>query len=181
MHRICQDLSLMRGHGIAFEKVAVNVSPRELVHGNTIVNGICQILKDAGEARSLFQFELTENALMDEKGSSVLEAFRRAGFSLAIDDFGSGYSSLGYLKRFQVGTLKIDRQFVQQLPHDSEDAAIVKAVIQMSKALSIKVVAEGVETQEQADFLSTHGCDILQGFFISRPLSTEQLIEYMRC
>ena len=171
----------MRGHGIAFEKVAVNVSPRELVHGNTIVNGICQILKDAGEARSLFQFELTENALMDEKGSSVLEAFRRAGFSLAIDDFGSGYSSLGYLKRFQVGTLKIDRQFVQQLPHDSEDAAIVKAVIQMSKALSIKVVAEGVETQEQADFLSTHGCDILQGFFISRPLSTEQLIEYMRC
>ena len=180
MQRICLDLSLMRGHGIGFEKVAVNVSPRELIHGNTIVDGICQTVKNAGESRSLFQFELTESALMDEKGSNVLMAFHRAGFSLAIDDFGSGYSSLGYLKRFQVDTLKIDRQFVQQLPHGSEDAAIVKAVIQMSKALGIKVVAEGVETQEQAEFLSENECDILQGYFISRPLPAEQLIKYMQ-
>lgn len=178
--RICRDLAEMRACGIDIPKVAVNVSPRELTRGTGIVEGICRTLAEFDESISRFQFELTENALMDERGSEVLDAFRAAGFTLAIDDFGSGYSSLGYLKRFHVSTLKIDRQFVELLPGDTEDAAIVSAVIQMSGALGISVVAEGVETEAQADFLATHGCDILQGFLISRPIPPQELVDYIR-
>lgn len=177
--QICRDLAEMRANGIELSKVAVNVSPRELTRGTGIVEGICKTLEEFGENVSRFQFELTENALMDEKGSEVLDAFRAAGFSLAIDDFGSGYSSLGYLKRFHVSTLKIDQQFVQLLPGDAEDGAIVSAVIQMSKALGITVVAEGVETEAQAAFLAAHGCDILQGFLISRPIPPRELEAYI--
>lgn len=180
IRRICQDLAEMRRCGIDIPKVAVNVSPRELTRGPGIVNDICQTLAEFGEEADRFQFELTENALMDERGSEVLDAFHQAGFSLAIDDFGSGYSSLGYLKRFQVSTLKIDRQFVRLLPEDAEDAAIVSAVIQMSGALGISVVAEGVETEAQATCLAEFGCDTLQGFLISRPISPGELIAYVK-
>lgn len=178
--RVCRDLAELRGLGIEIPKVAINVSPRQLTRGYNIVGEICQTLVGFGERIGRFQFEVTENALMDENGSEVLDAFRDAGFSLAIDDFGSGYSSLGYLKRFQVSVLKIDQQFVQQLPGDVEDAAIVSAVIQMAKALGITVVAEGVETAAQSAFLSEHGCDILQGYLISRPIAPQQLIEFIR-
>ena len=180
LKRVCRDLAELRGLGIEIPKVAINVSPRELTRGYNIVGEICQTLVSFGERIGRFQFEVTENALMDENGADVLDAFRDAGFSLAIDDFGSGYSSLGYLKRFQVSSLKIDQQFVQQLPGDVEDAAIVTAVIQMSKALGITVVAEGVETAAQAAFLAEHGCDILQGYLISRPIAPQQLIEFIR-
>ena len=178
--RVCRDLAELRGLGIEIPKVAINVSPRQLTRGYNIVGEICQTLVGFGERIGRFQFEVTENALMDDSGADVLDAFRDAGFSLAIDDFGSGYSSLGYLKRFQVSVLKIDQQFVQQLPDDTEDAAIVSAVIQMAKALGITVVAEGVETEAQSAFLSEHGCDILQGYLISRPIAPQQLIEFIR-
>ena len=177
--RVCKDLAELKRAGIDLPKVAVNVSPRELTHGDAIVDGICGIIERYGLSRDCFQFEVTENALMNDQGSDVLDAFRTAGFSLAIDDFGSGYSSLGYLKRFRVSTLKIDRQFVQNLPHDSDDAAIVSAVIQMSRALGISVVAEGVETEQQAGFLAEHGCDTLQGFLISRPIPPAELIAFV--
>jgi len=180
IRQICRDLAEMRTCGIDIQKVAVNVSPRELTRGTGIVEGICRTLAEFDESISRFQFELTENALMDERGSEVLDAFRTAGFTLAIDDFGSGYSSLGYLKRFHVSTLKIDRQFVELLPGDAEDAAIVSAVIQMSGALGISVVAEGVETEAQADFLATHGCDILQGYLVSRPIPPQELVAFIK-
>jgi len=178
--RVCRDLAELRGLGIEIPKVAINVSPRQLTRGYNIVAEICQTLVRFGERVGRFQFEVTENALMDDNGAAVLDAFRDAGFSLAIDDFGSGYSSLGYLKRFQVSALKIDQQFVQRLPDDTEDAAIVSAVIQMSKALGITIVAEGVETEAQSAFLAAHGCDILQGYLISRPIAPQQLIEFIR-
>ena len=178
--RVCRDLAELRGLGVEIQKVAINVSPRQLTRGYNIVGEICQTLVSFGERVGRFQFEVTENALMDDNGSEVLDAFRDAGFSLAIDDFGSGYSSLGYLKRFQVGALKIDRQFVERLPDDAEDGAIVSAVIQMSKALGITVVAEGVETEAQSAFLAAHGCDILQGYLISRPIAPQQLVEFIR-
>ena len=104
----------------------------------------------------------------------------QAGLTLAIDDFGSGYSSLGYLKRFNVSTLKIDRQFIQPLPDNEEDAAIVTAVIQMSSTLGIKVVAEGVETDAQADFLAQHGCDTLQGFLTGRPMPISEVARVIK-
>ncbi len=178
--RVCRDLAAMRKTGVELDKVAINVSPRELMRGNAIVENACAKIQQFGEDVNRFQFEITENALMAERGSEVLGAFQHAGFSLAIDDFGTGYSSLGYLKRFQVSALKIDQSFVQRLPYDSDDATIVSAVIQMSKALGIKIVAEGVETEQQASFLSSLGCDVLQGYLISRPLPPEALVEFIR-
>lgn len=180
INRICQDLAEMRQSGIELPKVAINVSPREMTRGTAIVGNACLTLTAFGESVERFQFEITENALIDENASDVLKAFHDAGFTLAIDDFGTGYSSLGYLKRFQVSTLKIDQQFVKHLPDDSEDATIVSAVIQMAKALGITVVAEGVETQAQAEFLTTHGCDILQGYYIGRPVPLQELVAYIQ-
>ena len=180
IRRICLDLAQLRSAGIEIPKVAVNVSPRELTRGRKVVEDICQTLQEFDENVTRFQFEVTENALMDEHGSEVLDAFRTAGFTLAIDDFGSGYSSLGYLKRFHVSTLKIDRQFIDLLPDDTENAAIVTAVIDMAKALGIRVVAEGVETESQAAFLTQRGCDTLQGFLLSRPIPPDQLAAFAR-
>ena len=180
IQRVCSDLSWLRQLGIDIDKVAINVSPRELIRGNAIVDNACRTIRQFGEKIDRFQFEITENALMAEGGAAVLDAFRVAGFSLAIDDFGTGYSSLGYLKRIQVETLKIDQSFIKRLPDDSDDAAIVSAVIQMARALGINTVAEGVETEEQAIFLASHGCDVLQGYLVSRPLPREDLPAFVK-
>lgn len=150
--RICEDLAMLRASGIELPKVSINLSPRELKEGQTVVDTIRQTLERFGEKIEHFQFEVTENALMTDNGPATLDALRQAGFTLAIDDFGSGYSSLGYLKRFQVGSLKIDRQFIERLPADEEDAAIVTAVIQMSAALGIQVVAEGWKPRRKQRF-----------------------------
>ena len=178
--RVCQDLAVMRAAGVELPKVAVNVSPRQLTRGAGMVDKVCRTLRDYGEPVGRFEFELTENALMDENGAVVIDAFRAAGFALAIDDFGTGYSSLGYLKRFQVSKLKIDRRFIRELPDNADDAAIVSAVIRMAWALNIKVVAEGVETEAQARFLQAHGCDILQGYLLGRPMPPAALAAYVR-
>jgi len=180
LSRVCQDLAEMRAAGVDIQKVAVNVSPRELRRGAGVVEEICRTLENYGEPAGRFEFELTESTLMDENGAVVLDAFRAAGFTLAIDDFGTGYSSLGYLKRFQVSKLKIDQRFVRELPDNADDAAIVSAVIQMAWALNIRVVAEGVETEAQARFLQARGCDMLQGFLLGRPMSPAQLVAYAR-
>ena len=127
----------------------------------------------------MFELELTENALMEDGGAAVLGAFKAAGFMLSIDDFGTGYSSLGYLKRFHVSSLKIDQSFVRGLPQDDENAAIVSAVVKMAIALNIQVVAEGVETEAQAEFLRSCGCHILQGYLLGYPLSPIQFVDFM--
>lgn len=180
LNHVCEDLGVLRAAGIDVPKVSVNLSPRELREGRAVVDSICRVLKHFGEKTEHFQFEVTENALLTDNGPSALDALRDEGFALAIDDFGSGYSSLGYLKRFQVTALKIDRQFIEQLPADEEDAAIVTAIIQMSAALGIKVVAEGVETEDQARFLDKHGCDVLQGYLTGRPMPPNELIAFIR-
>ncbi len=176
--QVCRDLQLMRAGGLELPKVAVNVSPRQLQRGPGVVESFERTLLQYGEPVERFEFELTENALMEEGGSVVLEAFRAAGFSLSIDDFGTGYSSLGYLKRFQVAALKIDRSFVNGLPSDGENAAIVSAVIQMARALNIMVVAEGVETEAQVEFLCACGCHVLQGYLLGRPMPAAELVRY---
>ncbi|MDD5335886.1 MAG: EAL domain-containing protein [Rhodoferax sp.] len=180
LSQVCRDLALMRAGAVELPKVSVNFSPRQLLSGSGVVQRFCETLVLFGEPVGRFEFELTESALMEEGGSVVLEAFHAAGFSLSIDDFGTGYSSLGYLKRFRVGELKIDQSFVRDLPTDGENAAIVTAVVQMSRALNIKVVAEGVETQEQAQFLQACGCHVLQGYLLGRPMSPADLVTYVQ-
>lgn len=179
LNQVCRDLADLRASGVDLPKVSVNVSPRQLLRGSSVVARFCETLVRFAEPVSRFEFELTESALMEEGGSAVLDAFHTAGFSLSIDDFGTGYSSLGYLKRFRVTALKIDQSFVRDLPMDRENAAIVTAVIQMSRALNLKVVAEGVETQAQAEFLSDCGCHILQGYLLGRPMPPAALVAYV--
>jgi len=105
---------------------------------------------------------------------------REMGVTLSVDDFGTGYSSLSYLKRFPISTLKIDKSFVQDVPGDDEDVAIVSAIIRMAHALKLDVVAEGVETAEQQQFLHKQGCQIVQGFLFSRPLNADECGKFLR-
>lgn len=177
--QVCRDLAFFRERGVRLPRVALNVSPRQLLRGDSVVRSFQETLAQFGESAALFELELTENALMEDSGASVLGAFRDAGFMLSIDDFGTGYSSLGYLKRFQVASLKIDQSFVKGLPQDEENAAIVAAVVKMAIALNIKVVAEGVETEAQADFLRSCGCHILQGYLLGHPLSPIEFVDFM--
>lgn len=180
LHRVCRDLADLRAQGLELPRVSINVSTYQLLRGSGLVQRFCETIQGFGEPFDRFEFELTESALMDNDGAAVLDAFHSAGFSLSIDDFGTGYSSFGYLKRFRVSELKIDQGFVRGLPDDSENAAIVRAVIEMARALSLKVVAEGVETQAQADFLRTCGCDTLQGYLLGRPMPPAALASYVR-
>ena len=110
-----------------------------------------------------------------ERAVTILSRLRDLGIAVSIDDFGTGYSSLGYLKRFPIDNVKVDRSFIKDLPHDADDAAITRAVIAMARSLRIRVVAEGVETLEQLDFLRAHECDECQGFFLSHPLPADEL------
>jgi EAL domain-containing protein (putative c-di-GMP-specific phosphodiesterase class I) len=110
----------------------------------------------------------------------VLRQLKDMGIEVAIDDFGTGYSSLSYLKRFPIGCVKIDRSFVRDVVNSPEDAGIVDAIVAMARQLRFRVVAEGVETGEQADFLHRHGCDQIQGYLVSRPQPADQLVEWLR-
>ena len=130
----------------------------------------------------LLELELTENMMMQnaERAGKVLAAIKQLGVRLAIDDFGVGYSSLANLKRFPIDTLKVDRSFIRDIPQDSEDKAITRAIIAMGKSLNLTVVAEGVETLKQETFLREHGCDETQGYYFSKPIAGDQFAELLR-
>jgi len=155
-------------------RVSVNLSGYQLRQGK-IVSLVRQVLGETGLAPQLLELELTESQLLDsvEHIISTFQQLHELGVKLAIDDFGTGYSSLSYLKRFPVDYVKIDQAFIRGLQEGSQDAAIIRAIIAMAKSLGLKVVAEGVETQEQLAFLHEHGCDEAQGYLISRPLDAQ--------
>ncbi|MBF0234299.1 MAG: EAL domain-containing protein, partial [Desulfamplus sp.] len=126
--------------------------------------------------------ELTESMLFDniERNIAFMEDLKNLGISLSIDDFGTGYSSLSYLKSFPVNTLKIDRSFVMDIPEDKDDMAITSTIISMAHSLGLEVVAEGVETRIQADFLRARGCTCVQGYLFSPPVPEEKLLELLK-
>lgn len=174
--RACIAAKRWQEAGASGFRIAVNLSPRQFAQ-NGLATDVINILDDAGLAPDCLELEITESMVMDnpERSAAILQELRDAGIKLAIDDFGTGYSSLGYLKRFPVDTLKIDRSFIKDVPADQDDVAITHAVIAMGRSLRLTVVAEGVETTEQADFLKTHNCDLMQGYLISRPLPAEEM------
>jgi diguanylate cyclase (GGDEF)-like protein/PAS domain S-box-containing protein len=154
--------------------VAVNLSARQLRDAD-VVGTVLRALEESGLPPALLELELTESMLMHDAAGVLrtLTALKHAGVSLAIDDFGTGYSSLGYLKRFPLDYLKVDRSFVSDISHDTNDAAIVRTIIAMAHSLGIEVIAEGVETSAQLEFLQREGCDQVQGYFFSKPLPAE--------
>lgn len=156
--------------------VSVNVSARQFQEKDW-VERVAAALEESGLEARYLELELTESLIMEDVQQAVetMHRLEKLGVHLAIDDFGTGYSSLSSLKRFPVGRLKIDRSFVTDLPGDGDDAAIAKAIISLARTLQLRVIAEGVETREQVDFLREAGCDEIQGYYLSRPIDARAL------
>jgi diguanylate cyclase (GGDEF)-like protein len=167
----CEQLAAWDRLGLPPLSLAVNLSARQFRHLY-----LASLIEDSLRMHQIdpqrLEIELTESLLMEDNESTraMLASFRRLGVRLAIDDFGTGHSSLSYIRRFSIDTLKIDRSFVQSLPDNSEDTAICSAVIALGRNMKMNVVAEGVETMEQAQVLRELGCDEVQGWWISRPM-----------
>ncbi|MCP3463803.1 GAF domain-containing protein [Bradyrhizobium sp. CCGUVB23] len=177
----CAQAMAWQRRGLLPLSMAVNLSPRQFADEH-LLQDVDEALAASGMSPVLLQLEVTESMMMRNVGRAlkVLDAIQSRGIRLAIDDFGTGYSSMSLMKHFPIDTIKIDRSFVRDLPHDSEDQAIAQAIISMGKALGMTVVAEGVENAEQEAFLRTHGCDEMQGYLIAKPLPARQMAELLR-
>jgi diguanylate cyclase (GGDEF)-like protein len=180
MRRACLQLRSWLDAGLSPVPIAVNVSGGELAD-SVLLEKVTGNLEESRIPPHLLKLEITEDTLASgsEGTTAHLQELRRLGITLAIDDFGTGYSSLSYLKLFPVDTLKIDRSFVKDLPGDVNGAAIVSGIIALGHSLKLTVIAEGVETQEQRDFLRREGCDIMQGYLLSKPLPVEELEKWI--
>ena len=161
--------------------MAVNLSPRQFIDEG-LLSDLGTLLQETGINPELLELEITESMVMGniERAAMKLSAIKQLGVRFALDDFGTGYSSLAQIKRFPIDTLKVDRSFIQHVPENTEDTAMMEAIITMGKALKLTVVAEGVETSAQQTFLATHNCDEMQGYFFSRPISPEQFADLLR-
>jgi diguanylate cyclase (GGDEF)-like protein/PAS domain S-box-containing protein len=162
-------------------RVAVNLSLRQLMD-DKLLEDIKAALDDSGMAPNLLELEITESMVMykPERLIEVLTKIKNMGVRLALDDFGTGYSSLAQIKQFPIDTLKVDRSFIRNLSQNSEHKAIIEAIIAMGKTLSLNVVAEGVETMAQDEFLREHVCDEMQGFYFSKPVAPDQFTDLLR-
>jgi diguanylate cyclase (GGDEF)-like protein/PAS domain S-box-containing protein len=181
LHAACRQVRAWRDAGCAVPRCAVNLSARQLV-SETLVDEVAAALRSTRLDADALEVEITESVLMadPERANRTLQGLHALGVHIAIDDFGTGYSSLAYLKRFPAQTVKIDRSFVSGLPDDRDDAAITQAVVAMAHSLALEVVAEGVETDAQLDFLRRLGCDGAQGYLIGRPMPAAQLQQRLR-
>src|SRR5256886_13942313 len=177
----CAQNMAWQRRGLRAVSMAVNLSPRQFADAH-LLRDIDQALAASGMSPVLLQLEVTESMVMRNvaRAIRVLDAIQNRGIRLAIDDFGTGYSSISLMKQFPIDTIKIDRSFVRDLAEDPEDQAIAQAIISMGKALGMTVVAEGVETVEQQDFLREHGCDEMQGYLFSKPLPAKQMADLLR-
>jgi EAL domain-containing protein (putative c-di-GMP-specific phosphodiesterase class I) len=171
----CRQLAAWKVKGLQIGVMAVNVSAQEF-RDHRLLESLQRALGQSGIAPSELEIEITESVLMSETETSqrIIERMRELGVGIGIDDFGTGYSSLSYLKRLRPNQLKIDRSFVSDTATDNDSRAIVNGIVGLANALSLTVVAEGVETLEQEQFLRDIGCQTLQGYFIGRPMPVEQ-------
>ena len=171
IRQVCDQYNRWKESGLRVVPIAVNVSPHQF--GPRLIPQVRRILEETGTPGSALEFEITETVLMRnaEASRATLLELNALGIRFAIDDFGTGYSSLNYLKRFPIDVLKIDRSFVIGIPQVKQDSGIAAAIITLAHNLGMLVIAEGVETQTQLDFLYAHGCDGIQGFNYSRALA----------
>lgn len=171
LQKACEQHRKWAELGMARVRVSVNLSPRQFVH-RTLVEDIVSALESAGVGGECLELEITETTVMQNAPRTIelLGQLKAKGIRIAVDDFGTGYSSLAYLKRFPIDSLKIDRSFISELPGNASDAAIAQAIVSMAHNLDLTVIAEGVETAEQIQFLREHGCDELQGYYFNKPM-----------
>lgn len=175
MHEACRQNQAWRDMGLPNIRVSVNLSSVQFAKAS-VFDLVTEALSASGLASDGLEVELTESILMEDPKQSIatLREIKQTGVHISIDDFGTGYSSLAYLKRFPIDALKIDRAFVDDVMNNADDAAIATAVILMGHSLKMEVVAEGVETQAQLDFLNVLQCDEVQGFFFSPPVPADK-------
>ncbi|SDA39879.1 MULTISPECIES: EAL domain-containing protein [unclassified Janthinobacterium] len=173
----CRQMMRWQAQGLRVPKMAVNLSVKQFERGS-IAGMVADILKETGLEPQRLQLEVTESVIMNTGDAlGFINDLHAIGVGLAIDDFGTGYSSLAYLKQLPVQTLKIDRSFIKDISTDVNDEAIAIAIIQLGKSMQLSVIAEGVETEEQAAFLLRHGCKLAQGYFYSRPVLAQDMLE----
>ena len=177
----CEHMKAWSDQGLDINHLAVNVSPRQFRQPNFIAQ-VQTILEQTGADPTMLGLELTEGMVIDNIVDTIkkMEGLKKLGIELSIDDFGTGYSSLTYLKKMPLDILKIDQSFVRDIETDSNDAAIVDTIISMAKHLDLKVIAEGVETKFELDFLEEKGCPLYQGYLFSKPVPNDQFIELLK-
>ena len=179
--RACQQLASWQRNGLRDISMSVNLSVLQLQRGD-LIQRLCDILAENDIAPNQLELELTESVVMAnaEQSINTLRQLKAVGVTLSIDDFGTGYSSLSYLRRLPIDTLKIDKEFVGDITTDPDDEAITATVITMAHSLGLNVIAEGVETAEQAEYLREQGCDEIQGHWLSRPIPPDQCFLFLR-
>ncbi|MFQ3788092.1 EAL domain-containing protein [Halomonas sp. A29] len=181
LRQACRDMCLLAVEGYGRYRVSVNLSPLQFRRANFLSN-LQQALLETGLSPDYLELELTEGILMTDTASAIetLHCLRDMGVEVSIDDFGTGFSSLSYLKQLPIGKIKIDRSFVRDVTTNRHDSAIVQGIISMAHHLGLMVVAEGIEQAEQRDFLAAHGCDVFQGFLFARPMPLKNLRAYLK-
>ena len=181
LRQACTQLRLWNDSGITGLRLGVNISGRQFREAD-LADIVADCISETGVNAKDLDLELTESMLMaDGEGTlKLLRSLAKLGVTLSIDDFGTGYSSLAYLKRFPVDTVKIDRAFVRDLDQDEDGRVLVNAIISLAHSLSLKTIAEGVETETQAALLARHGCDEIQGYMIGRPMAVADFTTFAR-
>jgi predicted signal transduction protein with EAL and GGDEF domain len=179
LNEACKQNKTWQAAGFAPVFISVNLSGKQFKQQN-LIKVIDHAMSEVRLAPKYLELEITESIIQDTKSTAgILRELRNLGLKIAVDDFGTGYSSLSYLRRFPLDTLKIDRSFVKDIAKDPDSEAIVKAIIAMAHCLKLKVIAEGVETEEQLKFLSDEGCDEFQGYLISPPLPADEVVRFL--
>lgn len=175
LEKVCRQLAAWKQQGLPDIKISVNCSARDFNEGK-LKQVISEVVEASGIDIHRLALELTESSIMEDVENSIetMRELSEMGLTISIDDFGTGYSSFSYLKQFTIAKLKIDREFIRDIPHNEDDAAIVEAIIAMAKRLKIRVVAEGVESREQLQFLKSAGCDMVQGYLLGKPMPETQ-------
>jgi EAL domain-containing protein (putative c-di-GMP-specific phosphodiesterase class I) len=181
MHEACCQHKRWQDEGLYLQRIAVNLSPIQFSQRD-LYRTLKKILEKTHLDPQYLELEITEsNAMQDaEKTIKIMNRLTELGISFSIDDFGTGYSSLSILKRFPLSTLKIDRSFIQDVPNDDDAVAIVKAIIAMAHSLKFEIIAEGVENQQQLDFLRNLSCQYFQGFLFSKSLPAKEITQLLK-
>lgn len=181
LQRACEETRKLHESGFNSLALAVNLSALHFKEKN-IVETVSRVLEKTGFSSGYLELEITEGVLMDDVETSLqlINELKSLGIKISMDDFGTGYSSLSYLKRFPIDKLKIDRSFIQEIATNESDGAITRTIISMAFNLNMNVIAEGVETQEQLEFLSAEGCNQIQGYYFSKPLPIDAYVELLK-
>ncbi|MNI33458.1 Oxygen sensor protein DosP [compost metagenome] len=177
LERACRDGQEWLQEGYAPITVSVNISASQLRVGR-FVSVLPKTLAETGFPANRLEIEITESSYIEREDevTPFLQDLKRMGVSIAIDDFGTGYSSLSYLRDMPLNCIKIDRSFIVNIPDDTKQCSLTSAIIKLAKVMSFKVVAEGVETRKQLDFLAAEGCDLIQGYYFAKPLPKAELV-----